>query len=67
MQKAIASLEKAGLISAPNPDLTAQILLGAIMDASHFAALSDRKAEALKEGKSTLLVMLRALRIESDL
>ncbi len=46
---------------ARTPEVTAQILLGAITEAAHAVALSDKPDEALTEAKATLTVMLRAL------
>ncbi|GJM11611.1 MAG: TetR family transcriptional regulator [Pseudohongiella sp.] len=64
MQKAIALLASEGIIDAPNPDLTAQILLGAIMEAAHFAAISKNKKTAVKQGKATINKLLQALLVE---
>lgn len=61
MRKAIAMLASEKIIDAPNPDLTAQILLGAIMEAAHFAAISKNKKRAVSEGKATIKKLLQAL------
>ncbi len=62
LRKTIAQLSKAGLIDATNTNLTAQILLGAIIEAAHGVALADNKAKALSQAKATLQKMLRALK-----
>ncbi|MCH7600207.1 MAG: TetR/AcrR family transcriptional regulator [Myxococcales bacterium] len=62
MRKTLALLEEEGVIDAPNTDLTAQILLGAIMEAAHGIALADDKAMTLCHGKATIRKMLVALR-----
>jgi AcrR family transcriptional regulator len=59
MMQTLASLPQNG--AARTPEVTAQILLGAITEAAHAVALSDNPAEALTEAKATLTVMLRAL------
>ncbi len=43
------------------PEITAQILLGAVSEAANAVALSDNPDKALKEAKSTLSLMIRAL------
>eukprot|EP00439_Symbiodinium_sp_Y106_P089536 s1_g2072.t1 len=43
------------------PEITAQILLGAVSEAANAVALSDDPDKALKEAKSTLSLMIRAL------
>ncbi|MCR9241115.1 MAG: TetR/AcrR family transcriptional regulator [Rhodobiaceae bacterium] len=43
------------------PEVTAQILLGAVTEAAHAVALSDKPDQALTEAKATLTVMIRAL------
>ncbi|PCI81669.1 MAG: hypothetical protein COB20_01580 [SAR86 cluster bacterium] len=63
MQKAIAKLAANGIIDAPNSDLTAQILLGAIMEAAHFAAISKNKNKAVAEGKAAIRKLLQSLLI----
>ncbi len=62
MRQTLALLEEEGVIDAPNTDLTAQILLGAIVEAAHGVALADDKAKALHQGKATVRKMLYALR-----
>jgi AcrR family transcriptional regulator len=59
MMQTLASLPQNGAVRTP--EVTAQILLGAITEAAHAVALSDNPAEALTEAKATLTVMLRAL------
>lgn len=43
------------------PEITAQILLGAVSEAANAVALSDSPEKALEEAKSTLSLMIRAL------
>ena len=49
-----------GAADAPNADLTAQILLGAIVEAAHGVVLAQDKADALRQAKATVRKMLRA-------
>jgi len=62
LQKSIGEFAKEGIIKTLNPDLTAQILLGAIMEAAHAAALAKNKKKVLKEGQAIVLAFLRALK-----
>ena len=62
MQKTIKSLAHEGLIHAPDPNLTAQILLGAVIQAAHGIAMSNSKAKALADVQSTVIRVVRALR-----
>ena len=62
MRQAVVQLAEQGAIDAPNADLTAQILLGAIVEAAHGVALAQDKAGALRQGKATVRRMLRALK-----
>ena len=62
MRQAVAGLAQQGIIDAPDADLTAQILLGAIIEAAHGMALADDRAEAVRQGKDTVRRMLRALK-----
>ena len=62
LQKAVKKLAAADIIEAPNPDLTAQIILGAMMEAAHFAATAKNKSRAVKQGQATLRAMLQAIR-----
>lgn len=63
MQSAIKSLANVNLIHAPDPDLTAQIILGAIIQAAHGVAISDNKTKALTDAKSIVKRIILALRI----
>ncbi|PCJ27508.1 MAG: TetR family transcriptional regulator [SAR86 cluster bacterium] len=62
MQKSLAYLAEKEIISITNPDLTAQMVLGALMEASHFAAIADNKAETLKQGQELMLKVLNSLK-----
>jgi AcrR family transcriptional regulator len=62
MQKTIRSLAEARQIQAPDPDLTAQIILGAVIQAAHGVAISKSKQQALADAKSTITLIIRALR-----
>ena len=62
MQATVKELAKAGLIKSDLPDMTAQILLGALMEAAHTVASAKNKSKALKAAKETLRVILRALK-----
>ena len=62
MRQAVVQLAEQGDIDAPNADLTAQILLGAIVEAAHGVALAQDKAAALRQAKATVRKMLRALK-----
>ena len=62
MQKTIKSLAHEGLIHAPDPNLTSQILLGAVIQAAHGIAMSNSKAKALADVQSTVTRVVRALR-----
>jgi len=68
MQAAISTFTAQGVIESPNPDLTAQILLGALMEAAHFAAMAKPKdrQNILEDGQQTVLEMLRALKRASN-
>lgn len=64
MRQTVHELAKAGAIDAPIPDLTAQILLGAINEAAHGVALAEDQGAALREGGLTIRKMVRALRLD---
>ncbi len=66
LQQAIAKLANEGVIETGNTDLTAHVLLGAIMQAAHYVAMSKNKKKALKESQHTLRQFLRALSIEES-
>lgn len=66
LQAAIAKMAKEGVVDAPDPDLTAHILLGAIMQAAHFAALAKNKDKALKQGQETVRKLLRSLKLKKS-
>jgi AcrR family transcriptional regulator len=59
MMQTLAALPQQKTVRTP--EVTAQILLGAITEAAHAVALSDNPETALIEAKNTLTVMLRAL------
>jgi len=62
MQATVKQLAKAGLIKSDLPDMTSQILLGALMEAAHTVASAKNKSKALKAAKETLRVILRAFK-----
>lgn len=62
MRTTIALLAEEGIINAPNPDLLAQVLLGAIMEAAHSVARADDKTLTLKQAKTTIRTILGALK-----
>lgn len=61
MRQTIRDLAEAGLLDAPDPDITAQILLGATIEAAHGIALAGDRAAALVAARRTLGMMLRSL------
>ena len=65
MQQTIHGLAEAKLIHAPGPDLVAQIVLGAVIEAAHGVAISTSKRRALANAQSTIKHLVRALRISS--
>ncbi|PCJ71551.1 MAG: hypothetical protein COA62_02895 [Rhodobiaceae bacterium] len=65
MRDTIALLAKEEIINAPNPDLLAQVLLGAIMEAAHSVARADDKTLTLKQAKATIRTILGALKSKS--
>ena len=64
MQSTIKSLSEDGIIASDNPDMTSQIILGALIEGAHSVANSKQQRKALKSAKTTLRVMLRGLKIE---
>lgn len=65
MQNTIQDLAKADAIDAPLPLLTAQILLGSVIEAAHGVALADDQPAALREAAFTIRKMVRGLQLES--
>ncbi len=63
MLQNIRSLSEQGIISGGSPELTAQILLGTIIEAAHAIAIAKDKKAALQQARETILMMLRAIRI----
>jgi len=63
MGQTISLLSGAGLLDTENSDLTAQILLGAIIEAAHAVALSDDPDAALSQSKTTIRKLLQAFKI----
>ena len=61
MHKALQALQDKGIIQAQNIALTAQMLLGAIIEAAHYVAITDKKPEAVKEAKQTMKRLLSSL------
>ena len=62
MRNSIQALSSSGMIDAADPDLTAQILLGAIIEAAHGIALSDDPDKALRDGRSVITKIARAFK-----
>ena len=63
MQKTIHSLAETKQIHAPDPDLVAQIILGAVIQAAHGVAISNSKKKALADAQSTVTRIVRALQV----
>lgn len=63
MRAAIGELSAAGLIDEPDANLTAHIVLGAIIQSAHGVATADDKKEALKNAQATVKRMVGALRV----
>lgn len=63
MRAAIGELSIAGEISESDPDITAQIILGAIIQAAHAVATANDQETALALAQVTVNRMVRALRI----
>jgi len=61
MQAAISGLADAGIVDAPDPGLTSQIILGAIIEAAHAVASAPVTETALEDAKSAVLRMVTAL------
>lgn len=65
MRATIAALSEAEILDAPNPDLTSQIILGAIIEAAHAVALASDTRAALEDAKAAVLTMVAALHTSS--
>ena len=63
MFQAISNLAKSGIIHAPEPGLTSQIILVSIIEAANAVASAQYKKPALIEAKTTVLKMVSALRL----
>jgi len=61
MHKALQALQDNGIIAVANTELTAQMLLGAIIEAAHYVATSSKKARAVKDAKQTMQTLLSSL------
>lgn len=66
LQNAISKLSKEGLIETSDPDLTAHVLLGAIMQAAHYTAMSKNKKKALRESQDIVRKILHSIRIRAN-
>ncbi|MBL4789521.1 MAG: TetR/AcrR family transcriptional regulator [Kordiimonadaceae bacterium] len=66
MQAATAQLTKSGVLKSSAPDITAQILLGSIIEAAHSIAQTPDKVTALASAKETLRMMVRSLKREAS-
>lgn len=66
MRNAVSELSAAGVIDEPDANLTAQIVLGAIIQAAHGVATAKNQTKALVNAQATVKRLVRALRsIES--
>lgn len=63
VQRAITDLSEAGVMDAPNPDLVAQILLGAVIEAAHAIARAEDRTCALESATTAILRMVDAFRL----
>jgi len=61
MQDTISGLADAGIVEAPDPSVTSQIILGSIIEAAHAVASAPVAEVVLKDAKSTVLRMVTAL------
>jgi len=61
MHEALQALQDNGVIAAQNIELTAQMLLGAIIEAAHYVAITDEKPEAVSQAKQTMRRLLSSL------
>lgn len=66
MHRALEALNRNGIIKVANTELTAQMLLGALVEATHIVATSPRKAPVLKAAKATMRQLLSALPCNSS-
>ena len=62
MQATVQELATSGLIKTDAPEMTSQILLGALIEAAHTVAEAPNKPKALRAAKRTLRVMLSGLK-----
>jgi len=62
MRKTIADLAEQKIVETTNPDLTAQILLGAVIEAAHYVANAQDKALTLAQSKETIRLLLAAVK-----
>lgn len=63
MRAAIGELSATGVIEEPDADITAQIVLGAIIQAAHAVATANDQETALARAQVTVKRMIRALRV----
>lgn len=61
MRATVQDLAKNGHLNTNAPDMTAQIILGALMEAAHSVSEAKNKKAALIDAKATVTIMLRAL------
>jgi len=61
MQAAISGLADLGIVDAPDPGLTSQIILGSIIEAAHAVASATVTETALEDARSAVLKMVTAL------
>ena len=64
MYRALESLQSEGVIAVQNLELTANMILGAIIEAANFVAMAENKKQALEDAKITMRGMLSALPVK---
>ena len=62
MRMTVQQLVSEGLIKTSAPDMTSQILLGALIEAAHSVAEAENKHKALTDAKATMETLLGALK-----
>ena len=55
------TLQEDCVIETQNIELTAQMLLGAIIEAAHYVAVTDNKVQAVREAKRIMRKLLSSL------
>ena len=65
MHQVLTDLTQAGIINTTSSDMTAQIILGAVIEAANSVAQAKNKTKALQSAKSTLTLMLHGLKADN--